>query len=253
MKLFAIISTLFFIQIVSTFSQEKTVKNVKTLNDNPTEFINEITAGVTTNTNSSLIGGFSFKYLRQQNDKWFHAAGIELVNVKNHKEEKFSSPNTGNNFIPGKINHLYSLRLLYGGERLLFGKYPEDGIRVSAYAMGGLTLGLAKPYFIEYNFSPGNNPDYQIVQYDPDIHNLSQIQGKAGFFYGMGETKIYPGISLKTALNFELSAGELLQTVSGIEVGFNIEYFPKQVPVFLVGNKSTYTSLFLILYIGQRY
>ena len=49
-------------------AQEKTAKNVKTLNDIPDEFYNEMTIGISTNTNSALIGGFAFKYLRQKNE-----------------------------------------------------------------------------------------------------------------------------------------------------------------------------------------
>ncbi len=245
---------LIFLSPIFLFAQEKTAKNVKTLNYIPDEFYNEMTVGISTNTNSALIGGFAFKYLRQKNDKWYDAYGLELVNVKNHKEEKFASVATGNNFIPGKINYLYSLRMMYGKEKMLFGKYPEDGVRVSAHLMGGLTLGFAKPYYIEYDFSQNGSPDYRVVAYNPDEHNLSKILGKGGFFNGFDEITVHPGINLKTALNFEFGNGELLQSVSGLEIGFNIEYFPKEVRIFEVeNNPNTYTSLFFIVYIGSRY
>ena len=62
------------------------------------------------------------------------------------------------------------------------------------------------------------------------------------------------GLNVKSSLNFEFGKGELLQTVSGIEVGCNVEYFPKEVEVFTVDdNPNVYTSIFLILYFGTRY
>lgn len=220
----------------------------------PEELLNEATIGINTNTNSALIGGFTFKYGRRQNEKKQYNFGIEIVNVKSHKEEKFASVATGNSFIPGKINHLYSLRTQFGKEYKLFGKYPEEGIRLSAIFMGGLTWGIVKPYYIEYDYSANNTPDYRVEAYDPSIHNVSRILGKGGFFHGFGDLKLQMGLNAKSSLNFEFGKGELLQTISGIEVGFNIEYFPKEVQIFAVeDNPNLYTSLFLIFYMGSRY
>ncbi|MDB4835538.1 hypothetical protein OAH12_03010 [Cyclobacteriaceae bacterium] len=218
------------------------------------EYQNEMTIGVTTNTNSALIGGFSWKYLRHVKNNWHNAFGIDLVNVKNHKEEKFSSISTGNSFIPGKINYLYSMRLMYGKEKILFGKYPEDGVRLSGLFMAGPTLGFAKPYFIEYDYSMNGVPDYRVVPYNPDEHNISLIQGKGGFFNGFGDMKVHLGLNAKAAFNLEFNHSELLETVTGLEFGFTIEYFPKEVRIFdIENNPNLYTAMFLTLYFGSRY
>lgn len=224
-------------------------------NTDEEDFIHEMTIGLNTNTNSALIGGFSFKYGRKLNDKSQLNFGIELVNIKSHKEEKFSSISTGNAFIPGKVNYLYSLRTQVGKECLLFGKYPEDGIRLSAIFMGGLTWGIVKPYYIEYDYSPDvGYADYRKEPYDPNKHQPSRILGKGGYFHGFGDLKLRMGLNAKSSLNFEFGKGDLLETVSGIEVGFNIEYFPKEIEVFAVeNNPNFYTSLFIIFYIGSRY
>ena len=66
--------------------------------------------------------------------------------------------------------------------------------------------------------------------------------------------KLHMGLHAKSSLNFEFGKGELLESISGIEVGFNVEYFPKEVQIFAVeDNPNLYTSLFLIFYIGSRY
>jgi len=233
-----------------TVAQEST----KTVGEDE-KFKHVMTIGVNTNTNSALIGGFSFKYGRKINDKQTLIFGGELVNVKSHKEEKFSSISTGNSFIPGKINYLYSLRTQIGKEYLLFGAYPEDGIRLSAIFMGGITWGIVKPYYIEYDYSQDvGYPSYEIEAYDPTKHQLSRILGRGGFFHGFEGLNLSMGLNAKASLNFEFGKGDLLESVSGIEVGFNIEYFPKEVDIFAVeNNQNVYTSLFLIFYIGSRY
>ena len=219
-------------------------------------FTHEMTIGINTNTNSALIGGFAFKYGRKINKKQNLAIGIELVNVKSHKEQKFASVSTGNSFIPGKMNYLYSLRTQIGKEYLLFGKYPEEGIRLSAIFMGGITWGIVKPYYIEYDYTqPNGYPDYRIVAYEgPTVHSSQNILGKGGFFHGFDKLKLNMGLNAKSSLNFEFGKGDLLETVSGVEIGFNIEYFPKEVQVFAVeDNPNIYTSLFMIFYLGTRY
>tara|TARA_B100000809_G_C15023260_1_gene489225 strand:+ start:420 stop:974 length:555 start_codon:yes stop_codon:yes gene_type:complete len=183
------------------------------------------------------------------------AIGIELVNVKNHKEQKVASISTNNTFILGKVNYLYSLRTQIGKEYLLFGKYPEEGIRLSAIFMGGITWGIVKPYYIEYEYASSvGYPDYRIVAYDPKEHDPSRILGKGGFFHGFDKLNLNMGLNAKSSLNFEFGKGDLLETVSGVEIGLNIEYFPKAVQVVAVkNNPNIYTSLFLIFYLGTRY
>ena len=141
---------LFYISCLFSLVSVQAQRNTPTASDQDS-FNNEMIIGINTNTNSALIGGFSFKYGKKIREKQNLAFGFELVNIKSHKEEKFASVSTGNSFIPGKVNYLYSLRTQIGKEYLLFGKYPEDGIRLSAIFMGGLTWGVIKPYYIEYD------------------------------------------------------------------------------------------------------
>ena len=141
-------SSIFFTQIL--FGQENLSPAPNTDEE---EFSREATVAFNTNTHSGFIGGVSFKYCKEYSEKMAHVLGLEIVNVTHAKERRVQSLATGNTFIPGKINYLFSIRTFYGRERKLFGKYPEDGIRLSWIYAGGLTFGLVKPYFIEYDYS----------------------------------------------------------------------------------------------------
>ena len=245
---------LFFLvfPFISTWSQDNAVPPPK----DEENFSREATAALNTNTHSSLIGGFSFKYSQEYSKKMSHILGLEIVYVTHAKEKRFSSITTGNSYIPGKINYLFAIRTFYVREKKLFGKYPEDGIRLSWIYAAGLTFGLVKPYFIEYDYSDVSGyPDYRIEAYDPQIHNTPRkILGSGGFFHGFGSSSLAMGLNARTSLNFEFGKGELLETVSGLEVGFNVEYYPKEVTIFSIeNNPNVFTSLYLNIYIGQRY
>ncbi len=217
-------------------------------------FTNEVTLGINSNTSSTLLSGFTFKYGRELKENQNFVLGIELTNVKNHKEEKFATIATGNSFIPGKINHLYALRTQAGKEYKLFGAYPEDGIRLTAVFMGGLTFGVLKPYYIEYAYLNKGILTSKFEAYDPKTHQLSRVLDKGGFSYGWGDLSLNMGLNAKAALNFELGKGELYETISGVEIGFNIEYYPKAPQIFAVEKiQHLYTSLSVILYLGKRY
>ena len=85
-----------------------------------TEFI----WGVNKNTSGGLIGGFVARKSRRLSDRMFESFGLELVNVK-HPQEVRRNSITGNFFIYGKSNYLYSIRLQYGRELILFKKAPN--------------------------------------------------------------------------------------------------------------------------------
>jgi hypothetical protein len=54
----------------------------------------ELTYGINLNTNGGLIGGVAGKYAIRIDNRWFHYIGLEIVNVKNPKEERLSNPQT---------------------------------------------------------------------------------------------------------------------------------------------------------------
>jgi hypothetical protein len=87
------------------------------------------------------------------------------------------------------------------------------------------------------------------VPYDPGMHNTGNIVG-SNFFGGLDKTKFVPGLHVKAALAFELSA--FRNSVTGVEVGFLAEAFSRK-PEIMVNaeNRNFYTSGFISLYFGR--
>ena len=74
------------------------------------DYQSEFTWGINKNTHGGLIGGFVFKKARKLNERLLETYGLEIMNVKHIQESRENSQSTGNFFIYGKSNYLYSLR-----------------------------------------------------------------------------------------------------------------------------------------------
>ena len=215
----------------------------------------EISYGINLNTNGGLIGGGMIKSSRYLSRNWSQFYALEVVEVKHPKENAFYSPQTGSRFIAGKSNYFYVLRPEYGREYVFFRKAPESGVQVNGILAGGPSIGLMVPYYIIYDYSPTNSPrdvDYRTEKFDPVKHaSYEYIRGSAGFLNGFGQTRINPGVHIKTGLSFEY--GRYREDVTGIEVGFVVEAYPKKIVLIpRANNNSFFTSAYLVLYYGRR-
>lgn len=212
--------------------------------DEEDDFTTEITWGVNKNTNGGLIGGVVFKLARRQRDNLFVTYGLELVNVKHDKEQRYVSPTSGTSFIWGKQNYLYSIRGLYGREQLLFKKAPQQGVQISALGAVGPTIGIVAPYYI---LSSG---EYE--QYDPNVHqSINSVHGSGKLFQGLGQSELAFGLNSKAGLAFEF--GAFKNNVAGIELGVAAEAFTKKIILVPTqDNHAVFTSLYFSLYWGTR-
>jgi hypothetical protein len=213
--------------------------------------------GVTTNTNSGILGG---AVLRQSSalsstfmgKNQYRYLALEIVNVKHPKELSTQDFATGARLVYGKENYLFVIRPEYGREITLFNRHEDEGISISGILAAGPSLGLEKPYMVQYQSSSGH---IETVPFDPVKHASSSsttgIVGAGGFFQGFGLTKIVPGIHLKTALSFELSA--FRENVTGLEIGFIAEGFTRKINIMAYAdNRSVYTSGYITLYFGNK-
>lgn len=212
---------------------------------------NELTYGINFNTTGGLVGGLAGKYAIRIDNKWYHHIGLELVNVKNPKEERVSNPQTNQSFIPQKMNYLFVVRPQYGREYVLFKKGPEDGVHLNAIAAAGPSFGLLKPYYILYSATGAN--DVLSVPYNSGLHrrNTNNIYGSGSLFDGFNELKVNLGLSLKLALSFEF--GQFNDNVIGIEVGGVAEQYGRKLEIMDVApNRSFFASGFITLYYGNK-
>lgn len=216
-----------------------------------------ISFGLTTNTNSGILGGVVFRKSDLMSSTLFgknqyRYLAVELVNVK-HPKEQAQSLNTGPRFTFGKENYLFVLRPEYGRELSLFNKHDDEGISISAIVAAGPSLGFEKPYMIQTQESGGRVVTVPVkVSSDPGAPDpYENFVGVGSFFSGFGQTKVVPGLHVKTALSFELSA--FRENVTGVEIGFLAEGFSRKIDIMgYAENRSFYTSGYITLYFGSK-
>ncbi|MVM38335.1 hypothetical protein GO730_13395 [Spirosoma sp. HMF3257] len=222
------------------------------------------TFGLTTNTNSGIIGGFVFRQSRLLSGKLmgmpqYSYLSVELVNVKHPKEIQSSINSIGSRYIEGKENYLFVLRPSYGREVKLFQRNSDEGIAVSGILAGGPSIGIIKPYYVEV--TSGNSsrtiPASQLNGLTTPTGEV--ITGAGGFFQGLDQSKLTVGLNVKAALSFELSA--FRANTTGIEIGFLAEVFPNKVVIIPnqsatggreLGNRNFFTSAYLTLFFGSK-
>jgi hypothetical protein len=104
---------------------------------------------------------------------------------------------------------------------------------------------LYKPiYYKIINWKNAN--EFEIVEekFDVNKHDPTMIYGRSSVFKGLDETKILPGIYAKGGFNFEYSKED--KVIHAIEVGGQINAYPKEVPIMATSNnKAVFFSLFV--------
>ena len=251
MKSFANIAFALLLFVQAAWSQQRRSKT--NLEEEQEEYSTITTYGITTNTNSGLLGGFVFRHsTRLENELFgrpqYRYLGLELVNVR-HPKELSQSSNTGSRFTPGKQNYLFALRPQYGREIILSNRNNDEGISINGIVALGASLGILKPYYIQYQVRPGV---VRTEAYDPVKHtDLGNILGSGNILQGLGNSKIIPGVNAKIAFSFELSA--FRSNLTGLEVGFLTELFSKA-PIIIpfAENRSLFTSGYVTLFFGNK-
>ncbi|MBC7572474.1 MAG: hypothetical protein H7319_22495 [Spirosoma sp.] len=221
------------------------------------------TFGITTNTNSGILGGVSFRQSRRLPGEFFgmpqyRYLSVEVVNVK-HPKELAASLTAGSRYIQGKENYLFVIRPQYGREVKLFQRDEDDGISVSGILAAGPSLGIIKPYYLDVAFGNSSRsvPASQVNGTSTATGEI--VTGAGSIFQGFGQSKLSVGLNLKAALSFELSA--FRTNTTGIEIGFLTEIFPQRIIIIpntnpganrADGNRNFFTSGYLTLFFGSK-
>ncbi|WP_420150259.1 hypothetical protein, partial [Spirosoma sp.] len=229
--------------------------NAQRSSDNEDENYRSVTTfGLTTNTNSGVVGGLSFRQSKQLSGTLFGLPqaryfSVELVNVKHPKELQSSINSVGSRFIEGKENYLFVLRPQYGREVKLFQRNSDEGIAVNGILAAGPSLGIIKPYYLEvaYGNFTRTVPASEVNGFATATGET--VTGSGGFFQGFDKSKLTVGLNVKAALSFELSA--FRSNTTGVEIGFLAEIFPNKIVIIPNtdpagkredGNRSFFTS-----------
>ena len=195
--------------------------------------------------------GFSYEIGRFKSARVTNIYQLEF-NEKKHKQEKKLNTINGfefNSVILYKLNNFYQVKLGFGQQRIFGGKGNKNGVAVAAVYAGGLTVGLLKPYLIEVEDNGKRfNSRYPTIA---DSSYYNDIIGAAGFTSGWNDLTIKPGVHLKGALRFDY--GRFNETVTGIEVGVNAEFYSGKVPqMFGTEQKQFFFSGYVTLLLGRR-
>lgn len=213
------------------------------------EYQSEFVWGINKNTSGGLIGGFIFKTARKRTDRVLETYGQEVVNIKHPQELRTNSYYTGNFFIFGKNNYLYSFRFQYGRDLILFKKAPHQGVEIKAVGALGPSLGIVAPYYVEYSV---DNSGFLTLraQYNLDIP-VDAIWGTGRLFEGLGESKLVPGANLKAGLNFEM--GDIKSAVTGFEAGFLLDVYTRKIEMMPTAKQySVFPTLYITVFYGTR-
>jgi hypothetical protein len=181
---------------------------------------------------------------------------IEFVNMRHPKEVKTVNPYFENSkgFYYGKLNTFQVLRPGIGYQNVIYSKADGRGVEIRYVTFLGGSIGFAKPVYLEILHETPVQFEYQLSteKYDPDRHFIDNIYGRAPYFKGFDEMKIYPGGYAKLGLSFEYASFE--EDVKAIEVGVCADVYPKVVPIMAnTRNNQVFVSLYLNLLYGRKW
>jgi len=118
---------------------------------------------------------------------------------------------------------------------------------------GCISIGLLKPYYV--NTTETRTNENVTIKWlgdksrnDTLFLDQSVPASSAGFFKGLNEVKIRPGLFAKTGLRFDY--GRYNEIVSAIECGINVEYYFAEMPIMVNNQAKTF---FANVYVGFEF
>lgn len=179
---------------------------------------------------------------------------IEGANIKHPREIKTLEQRDDNNrgFVFGKLNALFVIRPSIGYHKIIFPKQSLRGVSIGYVSHFGASIGLAKPVYLNIiKFNQNRPSTLAIERFDPEIHNLSNIYGRASFFNGVSELKIHPGLFGKLGLHFDY--GDDRETLRAIEVGIKVDAYFSRIPILaFTDNNLIYPNFYLAVFFGKK-
>ena len=186
--------------------------------------------------------------------------------LKDFKEKRTKTPYAqvynAPGYFYGKQNNFWNINLLYGQKKVLGEKAEKNGVRVSMFYLGGITLGILKPYglaIVTNDFSEA--PETEVFFYDEDQAEIfldpffnanTRIYGAAGMRYGFNKIKPIPGVHAKFGFNFDWAGREYI--VKSIELGVQLDVYYKKLPIMISDrNKPYILNVYLAFQLGKRW
>jgi len=233
----------------------------------------EFTIGGKITSNGWGITANVGKILNIHNTRIFE---FEFDGIKDPRQEKQSAANsyvgsylatilgTPKDFYYGMQNQFFTLRAGYGYKYNIAEKAEKSGVALDFVYVGGVTLGLLKPYYLQLEYlTQIDSNDYSVQvqseRYNPNpttgnaqtFLDWNSIFGASGFGKGLNEIQPLPGIYGKAALNFEWGAKD--NFITALEAGVALDLYYKKVPIMIdQTNHFMFWNVFLAFQLGKR-
>ncbi len=259
MKKTFLLFTILFLSI-NTYSQKKKFKK----NEDKIDYLytNEWSLGF-----RFLNNGFGANFERA----WFiniwrrHLLQVNFFYYRDFRQQKSKTIyNQAFNALPffyGKQHNFFSFNVLYGQRKVIGEKADKKGVRVSIAYLGGVSLGLLKPYGLLINKNKDLfDPQTEIIYYSEENHDTflgldasnGDIYGAGGIRYGFNKIKPIPSLHGKFGFTFDWATREVM--VKAVEVGIQLDVFYKKLPILVnQTNKPYIFSIYLGLNLGGRW
>lgn len=166
---------------------------------------------------------------------------------------------SGRDYFYGLQNKFHTIRINYGVRRMIAEKARRNGVRLSFMAMGGISLGLMVPYYLDLKYQPdGIGGVYEIRSeryseanrdkfLDKQSINEASTIGK-----GFSKTEPVPGLHGKLGLNFDFGTRD--EFVKSLEAGVMTDLYYKPLPLLINDQNRFYKfSAYISFQFGKRW
>jgi hypothetical protein len=242
MRKLLIIAVLLLFGINSIYAQGELTEDQKVF------YRNEKTYGLLLNSDGFGVSYREGKRLDFLNKRLFE---IDFGIIKHPKEVKLSNPYYQNakSFVFGKLNSVFFIRGGIGHQHEIFKKADLGGVAIRYFYSAGPTIILCKPIYYKVGYIVDNEPVIKEEKFDISMALPQDILGRASFFKGINQIKIFPGLYTKGGFNFEYSKEDKI--IHAIELGLSVNTFPKKIPIMATeDNKAIFFSLFVSYRVG---
>lgn len=224
--------------------KEKITALIKQEEEGVITYSKHFLGGIKLTTNG--YGGF-LEIGRAQSVKKSLLFQLDISERKHPKEEKqFSSGGNAGPFIYGKINYFYPVKLGVQQQFLLGNKGNKNGVSLSANVGGGISLGLLRPYLLNYE-----DIGFKGLADDTARFLFEEPLSGPNLGTGFNKLKVTPGAYAKGGVRFDY--GKYNEMINAIEVGLVTEYYSKAIPqMIFTKHEKLFFSAYVTIIFGKR-
>lgn len=233
-----LLSVIIFFYAIVSFAQGDLYLDKRIYNNNERSFgIDLISNGI----------GFNYKIGRRVDGRRKTIYQLDFSWFKHPKEIKIKTYDSGNRFVYGKMNFPANFRFSIGRQKVMYEKKDRNGVKISYFYTGGVSIALLKPvYYHIITSGVLTEQKFDITQ----IHTYSQIHSRSSFFKGFNEISIVPGLSVKAGFDFDFASSD--DRIHALEAGINLDvYFNKLQIMATEKNSMVLFTLFVTYRFGK--